>query len=297
MVRVPGPGGAGRFIPETEAASAAAAAGVELVARAADKIPQPPTPSRRLRRLLVLLGGDALTARQPCPRPPGRGDIVRGLDAIRDHDGVEMEINAQLGEFTCARTGSGFTEQRSGDARLHLALGQALLASHNEAKSTRVEGTRGRSRRGARRRYLPKNRWRQCRTGEEAGAEGIDGGGDSDESDDDGVAGVVVHCAEVKRTEHRLWMRLVGLRHDVQLWDKDRRAPALPFNSRISPCLPTRTSRRASRAPRARRGPRGVRVPSAWRIGAMDLERLDPVAAGPAAGYLDGVDCSFPCRR
>jgi len=33
---VPGPGGAGRFIPETEAAAAAAAAGVPLVVRPID---------------------------------------------------------------------------------------------------------------------------------------------------------------------------------------------------------------------------------------------------------------------
>ena len=40
---------------------------------------------------------------------------------------------------------------------------------------------------------------------------------------------------KVKRTEHRLWTRLVGLRHDVQLWDHDRRCPTNPFNRRYQP--------------------------------------------------------------
>ena len=32
-------------------------------------------------------------------------------------------------------------------------------------------------------------------------------------------------------------MRLVGLRHDVQLWDQDRRRPSNPFNRRYQPLL------------------------------------------------------------
>ena len=107
-----------------------------------------------------------------------------------------------------------------------------------------------------------------------------------------------MHCAEVKRTEHRLWMRLVGLRHDVQLWDKDRRAPALPFNRPYKPLF-TDADIAAGLAGAAR----GV-ADLAASVGAVGLaeserwisERLDPVAAGPAAGYLDGVELFLPVQ-
>jgi len=32
-------------------------------------------------------------------------------------------------------------------------------------------------------------------------------------------------CAEVKRSENRLWVRLLGTRHDVQIWSPDERPP------------------------------------------------------------------------
>ncbi len=35
------------------------------------------------------------------------------------------------------------------------------------------------------------------------------------------AAGTGVHCAEVRHTEHRMWVRLVGRRHDLQLWAPD----------------------------------------------------------------------------
>lgn len=37
-------------------------------------------------------------------------------------------------------------------------------------------------------------------------------------------------CAEVKNTTHRSWLRVVGKRHDLQLWDPDPRVPQLAFN-------------------------------------------------------------------
>jgi hypothetical protein len=33
--------------------------------------------------------------------------------------------------------------------------------------------------------------------------------------------------AEVKNTSHRSWVRVVGKRHDLQLWDMDARVPPL----------------------------------------------------------------------
>ena len=36
-------------------------------------------------------------------------------------------------------------------------------------------------------------------------------------------------CAEVLNTTRRTWLRLVGRRHDVQLWDMDTRVPILAY--------------------------------------------------------------------
>ena len=219
---------------------------------------------------------------------------------------VEMEINAQLGEFTVRKNRLKALQQSVREMPDFIAaLGQTLLASHIEAKATRaskalaevpVEENSGGENNGFRR-----TDGANAGRGEEAGAEGIDGGGgdsDNESDDDDGVDGVVVHCAEVKRTEHRLWMRLVGLRHDVQLWDKETRAPALPFNRPYKPLF-TSADIAAGLAGAAR----GV-ADLAASVGAVGLaeserwisERLDPVVAGPAAGYLDGVELFLPVQ-
>ena len=89
-VRVPGPGGAGRFIPETEAVSAAAAAGVELTVRPADEnSPQPSTPTGAAKKdagssvsSVGLTGAAAVSA-----DARAAWDVLRGLDAIRHDDG------------------------------------------------------------------------------------------------------------------------------------------------------------------------------------------------------------------
>lgn len=44
------------------------------------------------------------------------------------------------------------------------------------------------------------------------------------------VRGSTVGCAEVLNTTRRTWLRLVGRRHDVQLWDMDTRVPTLAYN-------------------------------------------------------------------
>ena len=38
-----------------------------------------------------------------------------------------------------------------------------------------------------------------------------------------------IQSAEVKHTSHRIWSRLVGRRHDIQLWDQDERKPRSNF--------------------------------------------------------------------
>ena len=35
-------------------------------------------------------------------------------------------------------------------------------------------------------------------------------------------------CAEVKRSEHRRWLRLLGARHDLHIWSADERPPPPP---------------------------------------------------------------------
>ena len=107
---------------------------------------------------------------------------------------------------------------------------------------------------------------------------------------------MVVHCAEVRRSKHRLWMRLVGLRHDVQLWDRDRRAPQNPFarpyaplftNAQIAAGLAGAAG--AVSVAAAAAGAAGLRAAERW-----ISERLDPVVAGPAAEYLQGVELFMP---
>ena len=150
-VRVPGPGGAGRFIPETEAASAAAAAGVELVARPADEnSPQPPTPPKAGTPNMLgdsdvspSLGGDALTgaaAVSADARAAGISyeDWMRSVTTMA----VEMEVNAQLGEFTVRKNRLKALQHSVREMPDFIAaLGQTLLASHIEAKATRASKT------------------------------------------------------------------------------------------------------------------------------------------------------------
>ena len=37
-------------------------------------------------------------------------------------------------------------------------------------------------------------------------------------------------CAEVKNTTNRMWVRLVGRRHDVQFWTTDTRQVPCPYS-------------------------------------------------------------------
>ena len=41
-------------------------------------------------------------------------------------------------------------------------------------------------------------------------------------------------CAEVLNTTRRKWLRLVGRRHDVQLWDMDTRVPMIAYKRHYS---------------------------------------------------------------
>ena len=142
---------------------------------------------------------------------------------------VEMEVNAQLGEFT-VRKNRLKSLQRSvlEMPDFNAALGATLAAHAGDRHASSLVATGGRGRR-----HVGAGRGSEL---DDTG--GVDGGGaddESDASDDDEDDELVVHCAEVRRTEHRLWMRLVGLRHDVQLWDRDLRAPSNPFNRRYQP--------------------------------------------------------------
>ena len=105
-----------------------------------------------------------------------------------------------------------------------------------------------------------------------------------------------MHCAEVRRSKHRLWMRLVGLRHDVQLWDRDRRAPQNPF---VRPYAPLFTNAQIAAGLAGAAGAVSSAVAAAGAAGLRGAERwiserLDPVVAGPAAEYLQGVELFMP---
>ena len=44
-------------------------------------------------------------------------------------------------------------------------------------------------------------------------------------------------CAEVKRSARRRWLRLLGTRHDVQIWGPDDRPPPTPSTAMVSGLL------------------------------------------------------------
>ena len=302
-VRVPGPGGVGRYIPETEAAAAAAAAGVELVprrlvdgeaSRAAASASESTPVSDDAAELGDTLGAVPLTGAAAVSaesRAAGMSyaDWMRSVTTMA----VEMEVNAQLGEFT-VRKNRLKSLQRSvlEMPDFNAALGATLAAHAGDRHASSLVATGGRGRR-----HVGAGRGSEL---DDTG--GVDGGGaddESDASDDDEDDELVVHCAEVRRTEHRLWMRLVGLRHDVQLWDRDLRAPSNPFNRRYQPLF-TNAQIAAGLA-----GAAGAVSSLAAAVGAVGLsegerwiaERLDPVVAGPAAGYLAGVELYLPVAQ
>ena len=102
-----------------------------------------------------------------------------------------------------------------------------------------------------------------------------------------GDSGDVVHCAEVKNTEHRTWMRLVGLNHDIQLWDRDPRPPLNEFTRPLVSRVQTK-SQALELLGRAV-GAGGLASCEQW-----ILSILDPIIKGPGAGYLHGVELFLP---
>jgi len=102
-----------------------------------------------------------------------------------------------------------------------------------------------------------------------------------------GDSGDVVHCAEVQNTEHRKWMRLVGLGHDIQLWDRDPRPPmnefTRPYVSRVQ------SSVSAVEALGRAIGSGGLEPCEQW-----ITQLLEPIARGPGAGFLHGVELFLP---
>ena len=296
-VQVPGPGGAGRFIPETEAAAAAAAAGVPLVVRPAkgtDPMDVASSSSSAAADASSLgakeLTGTAAVSVNARAAGVSYEEWMRSVTTMA----VDMEINAQLGEFTVRKNRLKALQYSVREMPDFTAALGATLANEADAAGPRERsiviggGTDGggdgrrRGGRGGR--------------GDEAGIDGggVESGSDDDDDDRSGEE-LVVHCAEVKRTEHRLWMRLVGLRHDVQLWDQDRRSPPNPFMRRYSPLFSDADIAAglagAFTALTAAVGAAGLAESERW-----IAERLDPVVAGPAAGYLAGVELFLPMR-
>jgi hypothetical protein len=48
----------------------------------------------------------------------------------------------------------------------------------------------------------------------------------------------IIQCAEVKHTTHRKWLRLIGMEHDIQVWDVDSRQAYHPFKKQYSSVEP-----------------------------------------------------------
>ena len=90
-----------------------------------------------------------------------------------------------------------------------------------------------------------------------------------------------IQCVEVEASTHRLWLRLVGQRHDVQLWDADPRHPTAPFSRPY-----TASARESADGDAAPQG-RGLRVgPRRWRAVDRARARAVPEAVPPGRGAL-----------
>ena len=161
-MQVPGPGGVGRFIPETEAAAAAKAAGVAARPRRgevdsdeggaaaaatrgsladpdADSDPNAPT-----------VTGAAAAAAEALAAGMSYADWMRSVTTMA----VEMEVNTQLGEFTVRKNRLKALQRSVKDMTdFHAALGATLAAqqSGGDAGGTSFGDPRGR--RGRRRRH------------------------------------------------------------------------------------------------------------------------------------------------
>ena len=294
-VRVPGPGGVGRFIPETEAAAAAAAAGVPFVKRLdGTETNDVENTSKSTERSATstsppVLSEEPPTATDQTPKTSlSYADWMRSVTTMA----VEMEVNTQLGEFTVRKNRLKSLQHGIREMPDFAAALGATLAAHGAAeKLSKKRNRRAGGERGGNDVSTATAGSTVCTTAQMD----IDSD-DSDGSDDDDPNAIVVHCAEVRRSKHRLWMRLVGLRHDVQLWDRDRRAPANPF-VRPYASLFTNTQIAAGLA-----GAAGAVADAVAAVGGAGLrgaerwisERLDPVVAGPAAEYLAGVELFMP---
>jgi hypothetical protein len=301
-VRVPGPGGVGRFIPESEAAAAAKAAGVPIAkrrdARDAETerrlSPPPvgpaPSPEEEDKRTDVTSDGPSgetseTSGAEKEKSPLSYADWMRSVTTMA----VEMEVNAQLGEFTVRKNRLKSLQRSVREMPDFTAALGATLAAHGaaEKRSKRANRRAGGDRGG--------DRVDKAVAGAATAAAALDDS-DDDDSDDDDAGEIVVHCAEVRRSKHRLWMRLVGLRHDVQLWDRDRRAPQNPF---VRPYAPLFTNAQIAAGLAGAAGAVSSAVAAAGAAGLRGAERwiserLDPVVAGPAAEYLQGVELFMP---
>jgi hypothetical protein len=302
-VRVPGPGGVGRFIPESEAAAAAKAAGVPIAkrrdARDAETerrlSPPPvgpaPSPEEEDKRTDVTSDGPSgetseTSGAEKEKSPLSYADWMRSVTTMA----VEMEVNAQLGEFTVRKNRLKSLQRSVREMPDFTAALGATLAAHGaaEKRSKRANRRAGGDRGG--------DRVDKAVAGAATAAAALDDDSDDDDSDDDDAGEIVVHCAEVRRSKHRLWMRLVGLRHDVQLWDRDRRAPQNPF---VRPYAPLFTNAQIAAGLAGAAGAVSSAVAAAGAAGLRGAERwiserLDPVVAGPAAEYLQGVELFMP---
>jgi Ca2+-binding EF-hand superfamily protein len=202
---------------------------------------------------------------------------------------AEMEVNCQLGEFTVRRNRLRPLENSIRELPDFVAALDSVLRERNEEfKHKLLNDHDDKDEDDSFKRLLAVSTQKSI-IATVSNNINKDVDGNNQQSSDYDASDEVVHCAEVRNTEHRKWLRLVGLRHDVEIWDPDPRVPTHNF---------TRPYASSDSA-----GAKVMNVLSVVGIGSGSgltekerwiMERLDPIIHGPAAAFLKGVELFLP---
>lgn len=205
---------------------------------------------------------------------------------------AEMEVNCQLGEFTVRRNRLRPLENAVRELPDFVAALDSVLRERNEEFRQRLlKDDEDVDEDDSFTRLLAASNSKSIiatvlKNTDEIGKKTGDGKSPFAEFD---ASEEVVHCAEVRNTEHRKWLRLVGLRHDIEIWDPDPRVPTHNFTRPY--------------ATNASAGAKVMNVLSVVGLGSGSgltekerwiMDRLEPIIHGPAAAFLKGVELFLP---
>ena len=205
---------------------------------------------------------------------------------------AEMEVNCQLGEFTVRRNRLRPLENAVRELPDFVAALDSVLRERNEEFRQRLlKDDDDVDEDDSFTRLLAASNSKSIiatvlKNTDEIGKKTGDGKSPFAEFD---ASDEVVHCAEVRNTEHRKWLRLVGLRHDIEIWDPDPRVPTHNFTRPY--------------ATNASAGAKVMNVLSVVGLGSGSgltekerwiMDRLEPIIHGPAAAFLKGVELFLP---